>query len=126
MNEAKLIGKAVEFITSIQANATALNAAGFPVNAVVKDLEAKKDTLTSHSAEQEGLKTSLKDKTEEVNAAVTALYDTFSSKVDAACGAVGKKTNLAKQLARVRSSLRSSNSTDAAAGESITSLAKAA
>ena len=127
MNEAKLIGKVVEFITSIQANAVALNAAGFPVTAVVTDLEAKKDTLTTQSAEQEGLKTALKDKTEAVNAATTSLYDTFSSKVDAACGHVGKKTNLAKQLARIRSTLRPApGGTEEATSGAVTPLPKAA
>ena len=76
--------------------------------------------------EQENLKTSLKNKTEEVQGNVTELYDTFSTKIDAACGAVGRKSNLAKQIARLRSSLRSRKNTDEAEAPSGSSVSKAA
>lgn len=119
MNQSKLVGKVDELISVLQSNTATLSLVGIPVNAVVSELKDKKDALVTTEVEQENLKTSLKNKTEEVQGNSSQLYDTFSTKIDAACGAVGKKSNLAKQIARLRSSLRSKKNTDEAQAPSV-------
>ena len=80
----------------------------------------------AREVEQENLKTVLKDKTKEVQDSVQELYDTFSTRIDAVCGAVGKKSNLAKQIAKLRSELRSRTNTEGAEAPSESSQQKAA
>ena len=106
MKNSHLVGKAAEFVTVLEANASALTAAGVVVKDIVKDIAAQKDAVVTKSAERDGLQTAAKDKTAEVNEATTALYDAFSSKIDHVAGAVGKKSNLAKQIKKLRTGLQ--------------------
>ena len=106
MKNSHLVGKAEEFVTVLEANAPVLTAAGVVVKDIVKDIAAQKDAVVTKSAERDGLQTAAKDKTAEVNEATTALYDAFSSKIDHVAGAVGKKSNLAKQIKKLRTGLQ--------------------
>jgi hypothetical protein len=106
MKQANIIGKVEELIEVLKDNKVAITSAGVLVDALVSDLETKKAAATKLGAQQEGLKTQLKDGTEAATAALSDLYEFFSSKVDAVAGSVGKKKNLAQQILKVRSSLR--------------------
>jgi len=101
-----LIGKVNEKIEVLKQNKTTFTAADVAVDTLVADLEEKRDAASKKEAEQETKKTELKDCTEAASKAATDLYEFFSDKVDTVAGAVGKKTNLGKQVLKLRSSLR--------------------
>ena len=105
MKHSHLVGKAEEMVTVFGANAAALAEAGVVVKDLVKDISDRKDEVVAKTAERDGLQTAAKDKTAEVNAATVALYEAFSSKIDHVVGAVGKKSNLAKQFKKLRNGL---------------------
>ena len=105
MKHSHLVGIVEELVTVLNANTAALTAAGVMVKDIATELSAQKDTVVTKTAERDGLQTAAKDKTAEVNQATVALYDTFSSKIDHAVGAVGKKSNLAKQIQKMRTGL---------------------
>ena len=106
MKHSHLVGIVEELVTVLNANTAALTAAGVVVKDIANELSAQKDTVVTKTAERDGLQTAAKDKTAEVNAATVALYDAFSSKIDHAVGAVGKKSNLAKQIQKLRTGLK--------------------
>jgi len=101
-----LLGTVDEFTTLLQSNSAALTTAGLSVGPIITDLTEKKDVVITQNDEQEGFRRRCRDKSQELAVSATALYDTFSSRVDAAMGAVGKKTTLGKQIARLRTKLR--------------------
>lgn len=68
----------------------------------MKDL---KDDAVDANEKQEAAKAALRDKTTITDNAIQAVYDDASSKLDAMIGAVGKTTELGKQLARIRSTI---------------------
>ena len=117
MKHSHLVGKAEEMVTVFGANAAVLVEAGVVVKDLVKDISDRKDDVVAKTAERDGLQTAAKDKTAEVNAATVALYEAFSSKIDHVVGAVGKKSNLAKQFKKLRNGLlgKSGNNTAKAA-----------
>ena len=89
-----------------------------PVADIVNALTKKKDAVVEKGAVQETLKSTLKTVTEEVEKATTALYDEFSSRIDAVAGLVGKKTPLGEQILKLRSDLlRNSRSNGNANGQ---------
>jgi hypothetical protein len=126
VKQVHLVGGVEEAVGFFQTNAAILNGKGVPVNAIVAELNTKKDVLVTKATEQKNLKTALKDKTEETNEAHSDLYDTFTNKIDAACSAVGKKSNLAKQIARIRKDLRKKGGKGQADESSVTPLNQAA
>lgn len=95
-----------EFVTLLENNAAAFNAAGFAVTMIVTDLNTKKTTLVNRNDLQESLRTSCKNATAEAVAASSLLYETFSNRIDGATAAVGKKTHLGQQILRLRTTLR--------------------
>lgn len=68
-------------------------------------IREKRDNATAKSAEQDALQVQLKVKTIEADEAYADAYDTSSTKLDAAIGILGKKTPVAKEAARIRSSI---------------------
>jgi hypothetical protein len=52
------------------------------------------------------MKATMKELTTRTQLAVNTLYDISSTKLDAVIGAVGKKTELGKQAAKIRSKVR--------------------
>lgn len=68
-------------------------------------IREKRDTATNKSAQQDTLQAQLKTITAEADAAYDDAYDTASSLIDAAIGVLGKKSPLAKEAARIRSSI---------------------
>ena len=65
----------------------------------------KTDAVTKND-EQEAAKAALKTKTATTDAALQALYDFYSTKLDAMAGVLGKNSNKAKSLLRLRSDIR--------------------
>ena len=70
------------------------------------ELAAEQQTAVEADSAQETLKANLKVQTEATAAALDAAYASASTKLDAMIGAVGKTSELGKQLARLRSSIR--------------------
>ncbi|MGI8787593.1 MAG: hypothetical protein ACR2HG_07535 [Pyrinomonadaceae bacterium] len=62
------------------------------------------DTITK-DAEQDEMKAAMKVKTAEVDASSKLTYRTASTQPDAVIGVMGKSTPLAKQAAKLRSSI---------------------
>ena len=106
MKNSHLVGKVEEFVTVLNANVKVLTEAGVVVKDIAADLTERKDSVVTKTAARDGLQTAAKDSTVEVNEATTALYDAFSSKIDHVAGAVGKKSNLAKQIKKLRTGLQ--------------------
>jgi hypothetical protein len=106
MKTSQLLGTVDEFTTLLQSNTAAFTTAGLTVGPIITDLNDKKDVVVTQNDEQETFRRQCGDKTEQVAASAAKLYDTFSSRIDAAMGAVGKKTTLGKQIARIRAGLR--------------------
>ena len=65
----------------------------------------KTDAITKNNA-QEAAKAALRTQTVDADAALQALYDFYSSKLDAMASAYGKTTPKAKELLRLRSDIR--------------------
>src|SRR2546425_308228 len=97
MKEAHLKGTVQEFTALLKNNKTAFTDKNLSVTNIITDLTNQAEDLVEKGDEQDSLKRQLKDKTAETTTAAERLYDTFSTTVDAAAGAVGKKTNLGKQ-----------------------------
>ena len=76
------------------------------VNGLITQLETLKEDAVTKNDEQEALKAQLRMKTDEVEAAFTALYNAASTKLDATIGVLGKTTELGKQAAHIRSDIR--------------------
>jgi len=106
MKTSELLGTVDEFTTLLQSNTAAFTAAGLTVGPIITDLNDKKDVVVTQNDEQETFRRQCRDKTEQLVASAGKLYDTFSSRIDATMGAVGKKTTLGKQIARIRAGLR--------------------
>jgi hypothetical protein len=105
MSTTEVIGFCDNLIQFMQDNQAALQAAGVSVSGWLTELNAQKAAAVAKNAEQERLKADLKLKTAETKAALDGVYQNASSKLDAMVGTLGKGTPLAKQAARLRSSV---------------------
>jgi hypothetical protein len=65
----------------------------------------KADAVTKNN-DQEAAKAALKGKTAETDRALQAVYDFYSTKLDAMASTFGKTSDKAKSLLRLRSSIR--------------------
>jgi hypothetical protein len=106
MKKSQLLGTVDEFTTLLQSNTAAFTAAGLTVGPIISDLTNRKDVVITQNDEQESFRRQSREKTLQLTVSTTALYDVFSSRIDAALGAVGKKSALGKQIARIRADLR--------------------
>ena len=79
---------------------------GFREGEAPDELTNRKDVVITQNDEQESFRRQSREKTLQLTVSTTALYDVFSSRIDAALGAVGKKSALGKQIARIRADLR--------------------
>ena len=94
-----------QFVT---ANTAAITAKGMTPATINTSLDGLKTALEQKETEQEGAKTALKNATNALEAQSELSYDGFSSLVDFVAGGLGKKTNLAKQLLKLRGNVRPS------------------
>ena len=102
----EVFGFSEALIESMRNSKEELTGKGINVDAWIADLEEKKKSALSLNDEQDKMKAALKYQTNIVQIAVGALYDTSSSKLDAVIGAVGKKSELGKQVAKIRSKVK--------------------
>jgi hypothetical protein len=90
----------------MQTNQATLTAAGLTVAPWMTDLDALRQDAVEKNDAQEALKAQLRDATAASNAALTAAYNSASTRLDAMIGALGKTSELGKQAARLRSDIR--------------------
>lgn len=82
-----------------------LQQSGLDVSLWIPELDQKRDTAITKNGEQDDLKAQLRSKTIEANDALNDAYKTASTRLDAAIAVLGKTTPLAKQAAKLRSSI---------------------
>jgi len=87
-------------------NRAALTAKGFDVVPHQTRLQSKQDNVSRLNSEQETLKSQLSRKTEDLKAGMADLYVDGSGVIDAMMGMLGKNSREAKNLQRIRSSVR--------------------
>jgi hypothetical protein len=69
-------------------------------------MEKKRAAAVALNDDQEKTKAALRELTGRTEAAYSDLYDTTSTRLDAVIGSVGKKTELGKQAAKLRSRVK--------------------
>ena len=114
MTQTETIGFSSQVARFFEENKEALQALGLDVSDWGPDINAKRDFATGKNAEQDNLRAQVKVKTREVKAAYKDVYNTTSTKLDAAIGVLGKTTPLAKEAARLRSSVKNKEKKDTA------------
>lgn len=102
----------IEFIRNSGAELTNL---GISTENWLTELEEKKNSAVSLNDEQEKMKAGMKDLTSRTQQAVNDLYDISSTRLDAIIGVIGKKTELGKRAAKLRSNIRNPRRKTAAA-----------
>jgi hypothetical protein len=105
MTTTEVVGFCDNLLEFMDKNQAAVEAAGVTVTAWKIELGKLKQDAVAKNAEQEALKAQLRVKTAETKAALNTAYTGASSKLDAMIGALGKGTPLAKQAAKLRSSV---------------------
>ena len=87
-------------------NRAALTAKGFDAVPHQTRLQSKQDNVSRLNSEQETLKNQLARKTEALKTALSDSYVDGSGVIDAMMGMLGKNSREAKNLQRIRSSIR--------------------
>ncbi len=105
MTQTQTIGFCSQTAQFLEDNKENLRTLGLDSTNWGTEINAKRDVALGKSTEQDDLKAQLKSKTTEVNSAYQNAYDTASTWLDAAIAVLGKKTPLAKEAARIRSSV---------------------
>lgn len=105
MTQPETIGFCSQTAQFFEDNKDQLQALGLNVSTWGTEISTKRDTAIAKNGEQDAIKAQLKSKTGEVTTAYNDAYDTASTKLDAAIGVLGKKSPLAKEAARIRSSI---------------------
>lgn len=105
MTNAETFGFANQLIQLFQDNKAALLEKGLDVTSWITEVTEQKDDAIAKDAEEDDLRATLKTKTAATKTARMTLYKNSSSKLDAVIGVLGKDTPLAKQAARLRSSI---------------------
>jgi hypothetical protein len=103
------IGFCNQLIQLLQDNTDELKSKGLDVTNWITSLNTLKDDVVVKDAEQDAAKALAKTKTKEANESREICYKSASSKLDAVMGVLGKDTDVAKQAARLRSSLNKSS-----------------
>lgn len=102
---AEILGFLEQLIQLMQDSKADLSEQGLDVTNRITNLTAKQSDVVKKIGEQDKLEASLRAKTKEVQNAETLAYDAASTDLDAIIGVLGKKTPLAKQAAKLRSSI---------------------
>lgn len=105
MTQTETIGFCSQTAQFLEDNKANLQNLGLDVSSWATDLKAKRDLALTKNAEQDDLKAQVKVKTAESKTAFQDAYNTASTRLDAAIGVLGKSTPLAKEAARLRSSV---------------------
>jgi hypothetical protein len=99
------IGFCEQVVQLLQDNKDDLQPKGLDVTNWIPEIDGMKDDAVTNDAQQDDMRAALKVKTKETQASVKLAYKTASTHLDAVIGVLGKDTPLAKQAARLRSSL---------------------
>lgn len=99
------IGFAEQFNQFLQTNRALLQEKGLDVTGWIVDQNEKRDDAVLQLGRQDELDAAARAQTPVTKASVKTLYDTTSTRLDATIGVLGKSTPLAKEIARLRSSL---------------------
>lgn len=105
MTHTETIGFCSQIAQFLEENTATLQSNGVDVTNWITDLKSKRDSAITKNAEQDDLRVQLKAKTAEAQTAIDSAYRTASSRLDAVIGALGKSTPLAKQAAKLRSTV---------------------
>lgn len=105
MTHTETIGFCSQVAQFLEENKTNLQASGLDVTAWIPEINGKRDTAVTRNTEQDELRVQLKNKTVEASNADDDAYKTASTRLDAAIGVLGKTTAVAKQAAKIRSSI---------------------
>lgn len=105
MTHTETIGFCNQLVQLLEENQTNLQTEGLDVSNWITDLSNKKNDAVTKNSEQNDLKAKLKSKTAEAQTAINDAYKTASTRLDAVIGVLGKTTPLAKQAAKLRSSV---------------------
>lgn len=105
MTQTETIGFCSQTAQFFEDNKDQLQSLGLNVASWAADLNAKRDTALTKNTEQDQIKAQLKTKTAEAKTAFKDAYNMASTRLDAAIGVLGKNTPLAKEAARIRSSV---------------------
>lgn len=106
MTHTETIGFCSQVAQFLEENKANLQSSGLDVTAWIPELNGKRDTAVTRNTEQDDLRVQLKNKTVESKTADDDAYKTASTRLDAAIGVLGKTTSVAKQAAKIRSSVR--------------------
>ena len=104
-------------------NRAALTAKGFDVVPHQTRLQSKQDNVSRLNSEQETLKNQLSRKTEDLKTGLSDAYVDGSGVIDAMMGMLGKNSREAKNLQRIRSSIRRGAAATASAQQTATAAA---
>jgi len=105
VTQTEAVGFGDQFRQFLIDNKDTLLAKGVDVTSWITDAENQKNVAVVQIGKQDEIQAAAKAQTKVVDAAVDLLYSTSSSRLDAAIGALGKNTPLAKQAAKLRSSI---------------------
>ncbi len=105
VSKTEAIGFADQFRQFLQDNKQALSEKGLDVTSWITDVESQKNDAVLQIGKQDETQAAAKAQTKITDAAVDLLYSTTSSRLDSAMGALGKRTPLAKQAGKLRSSI---------------------
>jgi hypothetical protein len=105
MTQSETIGFCSQTAQFLEDNKDNLQTLGLNVSNWGTEINTKRDLAIAKNGEQDDLKAQLKVKTGESKTAFKDAYNTASTRLDAAIGVLGKSTPLAKEAARLRSSI---------------------
>lgn len=105
LSTAETIGFTNQFIQFLQDNQAELQTKGLDVSAWITEIAALNNDAVTKDGAQDDARTILKARTAESQEATKLVYKTSSTRLDAVIGVLGKDTPIAKQAARLRSSL---------------------
>ena len=106
MSTTQIVGFSESVIEFIRNSQSDLSGMGINVENWLADMEKKRAAAVALNDEQEKTKAALRELTGRTEAAYSDLYDTTSTRLDAVIGSVGKKTELGKQAAKLRSKVK--------------------
>jgi hypothetical protein len=116
LTQTEKMGFSKNVLELVSEEASVLEKAGYDAHKIGEILTVRYEAAAKANARQEDLKRQLKEATAEVEALTDALYRRASGYLDAAIGAVGKGSDAAKNIQRLRSRVRMPGDQVAASG----------
>lgn len=105
MSTTETIGFCNQLIQLLQDNQTDLQQKGLDVSGWITELTTLNNDTIAQDATHDNMRVAFKEQTKKAQDSANLTYKTTSTKLDAVIGVLGKDTLLAKQAARLRSSI---------------------